>query len=242
MKPRVLKDKTPDLTKKRGRLDKLFPAHYYKVNPEGITRKQLDEVVVDQWSYMQEKVASSIDNLLHKRVDPDLIMQAMSGAYAACVNHLEKNPAKWPWMDEFFSYWLVSSWREFRDQGLREQKHWGSLVPLDAGDFYEYRGQNLKAPVPEEAGLQDFLGQEEFTTFVHERVYDYLDDCLLDGVFTMREVSIFKIYCVNNYSIERMAADTQFSRTRIITALSKIKKHLATVDFRWYQFHPNLHP
>jgi len=226
---------------KKGRLNKSFPAHYYIKHPEGISRKQVDEVVTNQYEYIREKLASSIWQLLNRRYSDDDLWGAINTAYAESVKQFSKNADKWVTMNGFFSYWLLVSWREFRNASIKERDLQLLMVREKHSDNEEDFGfTEMAAPQETESDLADFFEQEEFNTFVHERIYDYVDDCYLDGIFTMREINIFKIYCVNNYSIESMKKETQFSRTRIISALSKIKKHLATVDFKWWEFHPDL--
>jgi len=223
-----------------------LPDSYYINYEAGITRRQVDEVVVEQMEKIKEKLYDSVCKFLKHPVSDDILYSAINSAFIESIKQYDKNPQKVTSKRDFFSYWLVSSWRDFRNTSIKEQKlsrlHVTPELPNDFNGEDDSLSHFEVAAAEEstEKELSDFFGSEEFATFVHERVYDYLDDCYLDGIFTIREISIFKIYCVNNYSIERMAKDTQFSRTRIISALSKIKKHLATVDFRWYQFHPDL--
>lgn len=224
---RKTKNKRKDLTTE-------FPARYYVAHPEGITRSQVDEVLVQQYDYIVTKVKSGVAIMLDISLGDSQAQEALHEAIAATVERFEKKRTVFVSQAKLVGYLLLSAWREFRNENIRATKRRNSSVDVAETEL------PLAADAAQETGdtvvLEDYLQSEEFRTFVHERVYDYLDDCILDQVFSLRDVSIFKIYCVNNYSIQRMAEETQFTRTAIVTALSKIKKHLAGVDFRWYQF------
>jgi len=227
---RKTKNKQKDITTE-------FPAHYYVVHPEGINRRQVDEVLVQQYDYLVAKVKSGVAIMLDISLSNSQAQEALHEAIAATVERFEKRLTVFVSQKKFFGYLLLSAWRDFRNQNMRATKLRNSSVDAADPDLALVAAEAQEAV--DAIVSEGYLESEDFRAFVHERVYDYLDDCILDGLFTLREVSIFKIYCVNNYSIQRMTEETQFSRTAIVTALSKIKKHIAGVDFRWYQFSLN---
>ena len=213
-----------------------FPVHYYVRHEAGLTRREVDEVLRDQYDYLLAKLKKSVAYKLGISLSEAGAMEPVHEAIAATVKQYEKNPGAFESQRNLFAYLLLSSWRIFRNANQKACKQRQTHADADVMETQGELVDTKAAAETEESGFQELLQDEEFGTFVHERVYDYLDDCYLDGVFSLRDVSIFKIYCVHNYSIERMVEETQFGRTAIVTALAKIKKHLATVDFRWYQF------
>jgi hypothetical protein len=228
-------------------LNREFPESYYMHYEQGISRKLVDEVLEKQYKHIVAKLKKSVPFKLQIVVSDNEAMDVINDALVSCVKSYEKNQANFKSQRDFFAYWLLSSWREFRNQNKKKSKmkrnkdnpddlgyRESILIPLELlGDFADGASESQDScSVVEE----DYFNSEDFKAYVHEKVYEYLDDCYLDNLFTLRDITIFKIYCVNNYSIMRMVHETSFSRTSIITALSKIKKHLATVDFRWQQF------
>lgn len=224
-----------------------FPESYYEKYEQGISRKLVDEVLGKQYQYIIAKLKKSVAYKLKIVISDNEAMDVINDALVPCVKSFEKNPSNFKSQRDFFAYWLLSSWREFRNQNKKKSKmkrnkdnpddlgyRENILIPLDLlGDLADEasEAQDSFSVVDE-----DYFKSEDFNTFVHERVYEYLDDCYLDGLFTLRQITIFKIYCVNNYSYDKMVEETTFGRTSITTAVNKIKKHLKTVDFRWEQF------
>lgn len=213
-----------------------FPGHYYEKHEAGITRRQVDELLSQQYYYLLKKLKEGVAYKAGLSLTDDQAMETVHTAIAATVKQYEKNPGAFESQRNLFAYLLLSSWRSFRNANQKACKqrktHWDAEVMDELGELVDTDA----ADETQESDFQELLRDEDFAAFVHERVYDYLDDSYLDGAFTLREISIFKIYCVHNYSIEQMVAETAFGRTAITKALSKIKKHLATVDFRWHQY------
>jgi hypothetical protein len=221
-----------------------LPDSYYDKYELGISRELVDKVLNNQYGYIITKLKKSVAYKLKITISDNEAMDVINDALVSTVKSFEKNPSNFKSQRDFFAYWLISSWREYRNQNLKLRKKKKDaddleysekfLIPLDL--LTDVVDETSEASDSFSVVEEDYFNSEDFKVYVHEKVYEYLDDCYLDNFFTLRDITIFKIYCVNNYSIMKMVKETSFSRTSIITALSKIKKHLATVDFRWQQF------
>lgn len=64
-----------------------------------------------------------------------------------------------------------------------------------------------------------------------ERIFQHLEECILDRTFSFRDVNIYKQFIINGWTKAQMVRQSAFSRDVVDSAIKRIQAHIRGIDW-----------
>ncbi|MBF9237459.1 hypothetical protein I2I05_08615 [Hymenobacter sp. BT683] len=221
-----------------------------ETNTTPLTTEEIFAVLVAERKYIRAKVKEGIKFKLRKTIASDELEELISDAQYRMMEQALKGKTAFISAAKVVGYVLFACWCNYRT--LHYKKTTANKTNTHQDDWMveglvnppvrrrEYIHVNLEdlldtgvefAAEPPRIETDSDL-RDSYYSELWEKLFTYLDDCILDEFFTFREVGIYKVYILNRWSMKRLVSESDYSRAICFDAVKKIREHLKTVH--WY--------
>lgn len=177
-------------------------------------------------SYRTSFIKAVTDTLYKrgKRFRKEDIEDIVSEALLQFVLRLETGKIVIPTVEKGYAYMMRSCLWNGRDESDRDIKrsiaHHKAHKESSCLDSVEWNDFEVE----EEKTEQD--RQDERFSQMHTELMLYLEQLIIDGVFTFKAVNMFKCYFLNGFSFNQLAEVTGYSKSTCFKLVDDVRKHI----------------
>ena len=213
-----------------------------------LTPDQLRKAVGDNYQLLLDKVQNGIRFKLCITLHPDEVSDLVNEMVMKMLERHDQGKITFTDQGKMIGYVLFGAWcnyrtlagkgsnaakskRKIKDQELMEegsQKTFKTqIMNFDSYAYAPFIADDITTAACTEQDLRD-----DYYAKLYTLLFDYLDDCVADGFFKFDEVSLYKSYILNDWTLKELVEQSEYKRTYVKKAVYKIRDHIKSVD--WY--------
>ena len=212
-----------------------------------LTHKQLRIAVGANYQLLLDKVQNGIRFKLRITLQPDEVSDLVNDVVANLLERHDKGLVSFADEGKMIGYVLFGAWCNYRTQAgkisnkakakrktkdpewLEESRQLTPMSKHTHVDVYDYADKLQDSTTASERTEQDL--RDDYYSKLYNLLFDYLDDCVADGFFKFDEVSLYKSFILNQWSMKELIAQSDYKRSYVQKAVTKVREHIRGVDF-----------
>ncbi|WP_216689027.1 hypothetical protein [Hymenobacter siberiensis] len=228
----------------------MSPAAPSTAQPETshLTDAQLRRAIGNNYDLLLDKVQNGIRFKLRITLRRDEVMDLVNEVVANMLERHDRGLVSFESEGKMIGYVLFGAWCNYRTQAgkisnkakakrktkdpewLEEGQHRITRSKAQTVDVYDYADKLADVSSDHDRTDQDLT--DAYYAELWGKLFDYLDDCVADGFFKFDEVSLYKSFILNQWSMKELIAQSDYKRSYVQKAVTKVREHIKTVD--WY--------
>lgn len=211
----------------------------------GLTVEQAFNAIAKERKFLEDKVAESIKFKVRKVIPRHQVEDLVSDAMTLAIGRLSEGKVAFESEAKLIGYLLYSCWFNYRDANKKTSikkaanEDWEleslQLMGTDNSKFFSLDNPANIFPDFEDEETEETTAQDKSDNYyaeLYEKVFLFLEDCVLRNEFSFRDANLFKMYLVNGYTgAIQLAEASDFNLHICRNAIKKIKKRLRETDF-----------
>ena len=212
-----------------------------------LTEEQLRQSIATKYEYLFDKVQNGIRFKLRITLPRDEVLDLLNEVLASTFERHSKQLVSFESESKLVGYVLFSCWCNYRTSAGKSSNHtkakrktsepqWMEegqhrITRGKAQHVYVYDYADKLADVSSDHERTDQDLTDAYYSELYQKLFDYLDDCVADAYFKFDEVSLYKSFILNSWSMKELIAQSDYKRSYVQKAVTKVREHIRGVDF-----------
>ncbi|WP_210516352.1 hypothetical protein [Hymenobacter terricola] len=216
--------------------------------PSNLTQQELTNAVAKNYPLYLSKVKDGVRFKLRINLTQEQVTELVHDVVASMLERHEKGLITFESEEKSTGYVLFGAWCNYRAQAQKASNH----VKRERGIVHDGENQHLIPKAVKshfdvyqyddwagtEGGIstaerteQDY--RDDYYAELYTLLFTYLDDCVADEFFKFDEVNIYKQYILNDWTMKKLVANSNFKRAYVRSGMRPAPAHPANDAAAW---------